>query len=489
MNYNKMLKNILFIKSKHYIMKSNLMPPYGNSDNVIPKNDLVNRIFRKYSIYSGKLKASYYNRYTNIRNYLLSLYKHINYDTVYTNVTNQSKFNTLLVKELLYRLYYDIDYDPVCEYCKINKVEFVGERMWKTYCCSECQYKNTNNKIKLTICKQYNVDPSNITKLSDIKEYENKRLEQCRKTYKERYGVSWYNNRDKMKETKLKNWGCTNWVNPQLSLQTKLERYGSFSYLGQRAKESFLRNHPEGYSYILNKSKQTCLERYGCAYTTQTDIMKEKSKQTKLERYGNAYWNNPEKVMNTVLEKYNCDSVLKNEDIKNKIKQTCLERYGVEYWNQSEYGRMVVSYFMSLPGTQAKINETKRKNHTFNTSKPEDKCYNILIEKYNKEDVLRQYKSDVYPFVCDFYIKSINTYIECNFHWTHCGHLFDSNNKDDINKLEQLNEKAKTSKFYKNAIKVWTERDVNKHNVAKKNNLNYLTFYNEKDFIDYFNET
>ena len=106
MNYNKMLKNILFIKSKHYIMKSNLIPPYGNSDNVIPKNDLVNRIFRKYSIYSGELKASYYNRYTNIRNYLLSLYKHINYDTVYKNVTNQSKFNTLLVKELLYRLYY-----------------------------------------------------------------------------------------------------------------------------------------------------------------------------------------------------------------------------------------------------------------------------------------------------------------------------------------------------------------------------------------------
>ena len=56
-----------------------------------------------------------------------------------------------------------------------------------------------------------------------------------------------------------------------------------------------------------------------------------------------------------------------------------------------------------------------------------------------------------------------------------------------MNKLEQMKEKAKTSKFYKNAIKIWTERDVNKFECAKKNNLNYLVFYNIKEFKDYFN--
>ena len=473
--YNSLLKSILFTKSKHYVMKSNLLPPYGNIDSVITKNDLVNRIFRKYSIYSGNLKASYYNRYQNIRNYLLSLYKHINYDSVYANKSNHSNFNALLVKELLYRMYYTIDYDPICRCCK-NKVSFSGERMWKTYCSKECQNKDVGNIIKIGIYKKYNSN----------EEYERRRIEQCRKTYKERYGVSWYNNRDKMKQTKLKNWGCTNWVNPNKAINTKISKYGSLSYIGLKAKQTFLANHQEGYSYILNKVKETCNRKYGCDWTTQTYIMKEKSKQTKLDRYNNPYYNNPNKVLDTVLKKYNCSYIFQSEEIKQQIRQTCLEKYGSTYWNQSEYGKEIISYIMSLPGTQAKINDTKRKNHTFNTSKPEDECYHILVQHFNKEDIIRQHKSDTYPFQCDFYIKSIDSYIECNFHWTHNNHLYNKNNIKDIISKCKWNMKSKKSKFYANALKTWTVRDVNKFNIAKKNNLNYLVFYSLNEFIKYF---
>ena len=38
-------------------------------------------------------------------------------------------------------------------------------------------------------------------------------------------------------------------------------------------------------------------------------------------------------------------------------------------------------------------------------------------------------------------------------------------------------EKAKTSQFYANAIKTWTERDVEKQRVAKENNLNCKIIY------------
>ena len=38
-------------------------------------------------------------------------------------------------------------------------------------------------------------------------------------------------------------------------------------------------------------------------------------------------------------------------------------------------------------------------------------------------------------------------------------------------------EKAKQSQFYENAIKTWTERDVEKQRVAKENNLNYKVIY------------
>ena len=41
------------------------------------------------------------------------------------------------------------------------------------------------------------------------------------------------------------------------------------------------------------------------------------------------------------------------------------------------------------------------------------------------EDIIRQYKSDLYPFACDFYIPSLDLYIECNYHWTHGNKLYE----------------------------------------------------------------
>ena len=48
---------------------------------------------------------------------------------------------------------------------------------------------------------------------------------------------------------------------------------------------------------------------------------------------------------------------------------------------------------------------------------------------------------------------------------------------NDISKLEDWQERAKTSRFYKNAIYVWTNLDVRKQKCAKENNLNYKVIY------------
>lgn len=95
--------------------------------------------------------------------------------------------------------------------------------------------------------------------------------------------------------------------------------------------------------------------------------------------------------------------------------------------------------------------------------------------KFGADDILRQYKSDVYPFNCDFYIKSHNLYIECNFSWTHGGYFFNSNNQCDIEKLKSM--QSKHSKYYDNAIMTWTVRDVAKLSIAITNSLNYLVFW------------
>ena len=78
-----------------------------------------------------------------------------------------------------------------------------------------------------------------------------------------------------------------------------------------------------------------------------------------------------------------------------------------------------------------------------------------------------------YPFQCDFYVKSQDMFIEVNGNWTHGDHPFDSNNEDDLKTLKEWEEKAKTSKYYQNAIYTWTDLDVRKQNFAKENNLNY----------------
>lgn len=56
---------------------------------------------------------------------------------------------------------------------------------------------------------------------------------------------------------------------------------------------------------------------------------------------------------------------------------------------------------------------TKRKNNSFNSSKAEIQLQKKLVEVFGKCDVVRQYfDRERYPFKCDFYIKSIDLFIE-----------------------------------------------------------------------------
>lgn len=126
---------------------------------------------------------------------------------------------------------------------------------------------------------------------------------------------------------------------------------------------------------------------------------------------------------------------------------------------------------------RSNINDVMRMNNTFNTSKAEDDYFLKLKEMYGSDNVIRWYSDERYPFACDFYIPSEDLFIEYNKTWTHGGHPFDEMNLDDIYKLETWEEKAKTSKYYQNAIYTWTNLDVRKQKIAKENKLNYKVIY------------
>lgn len=88
------------------------------------------------------------------------------------------------------------------------------------------------------------------------------------------------------------------------------------------------------------KSKATCLEKYGVEYSFQSEEMRNKSKETLLKKYGVEYIGASkeiqEKTRNTFLEKYGVDNPWKSKEVQEKIKATNLERYGAEYIGASE---------------------------------------------------------------------------------------------------------------------------------------------------------
>lgn len=156
---------------------------------------------------------------------------------------------------------------------------------------------------------------------------------------------------------------------------------------------------------------------------------------------------------------------------------SCLQNLKLKYgvYNSFQINSVKETLKSKATEIQFKRDEKKRLNHTFKSSKKEEYAYQLLCMKFGANNIIRQYKSDVYPFNCDFYIKSDNLYIECNFSWTHGGHFFNPNNAQDAEKLKLM--QSKYGKYYNNAIITWTVRDAAKHSAAITNSLNYLVFW------------
>lgn len=113
---------------------------------------------------------------------------------------------------------------------------------------------------------------------------------------------------------------------------------------------------------IKEKTKQTCLRKYGKTSTGGIEEFAEKSRKTCLERYGVPYPMMNEvvkqKSKNTNFEKYNC-YYTQTEIWKEQTRQTCLSKYGVEHHSKTEKFKTEMS--KRLKGLKRKIVETNCK--------------------------------------------------------------------------------------------------------------------------------
>ena len=343
------------------------------------------------------------------------------------------------VYEIYYRLKNNLKKRPVCIICG-KPVKYTSGHYAK-FCSKECQYSDLGKKITKEIKIKSNLEKYGVEHTSQLKEVTDKRTKSRADHVNEI--------QQHVRESLYKKYGAYDVMHIPHILQkiknTNLKKFGVEFPLQQLKKEN---------SEIYQKISQTCINKFDVDSPLKNKEVREKIKQTNIQKYG-------------------VDNPLKNKEIREKIKQTNIQKYGVdnplknkEIWKKSQDNRQISS-----------------------KSKLENNFLNYLKLKYESDDIITQYKSKEYPYYCDFYIKSINIYIEIQGHWTHNDHPFDINNLNDQQIMNIWRTKSLSDKYYKNALNTWTIKDVEKRNTAIQNNLNYLEIFGKTDlnkYIDIF---
>lgn len=212
----------------------------------------------------------------------------------------------------------------------------------------------------------------------------------------------------------------------------------------------------------------------------------------------------------TLVKEYNL------EDIPTHARHLRKETY-TEEWRQEQSMRLKgkntwskgrklsAEHCLKLKEAQAKrtsadIQKSKLKEHNTrikngsykkHMTKAEKIVQEKLLTKFSAEDIIYLYFDSLrYPFECDFYIKSLDLFIEVNIYPSHGGKMFNPNNSADIEKLNMWKQKvAVENKLqYANWIYTWTDLDIRKANYAKNNNLNYISLYNLSDLEEKIDE-
>lgn len=185
--------------------------------------------------------------------------------------------------------------------------------------------------------------------------------------------------------------------------------------------------YPMQSSEVRDASKKTCLEKYGTENpgklnfknyaikhgvdnVSQLDIIKEKIKATSLEKYGveHSFASHEviEKIKDSNFKKYGHEAYTQTEDFKLKSKATNLKNHGVEYTLQ----RADVVSSINWKNRARKRHQTMKTLGLYTSSLCEDKFYDFLCENFDEDNVSRRIIVDSHEI--DFYISSINTYVQ-----------------------------------------------------------------------------
>lgn len=359
-------------------------------------------------------------------------------------IINSTKFLNadVSLRERLYCLSINKTCYDKCAVCDNLVTNFTNGK-YSDYCSLSCSNKSpiTKNKRTSTSIEKYGVENP----------FQDENIKQ------------------KIKDTNLAKYGAEN---PSQNLLVR-------NKISATIKNTFKNNR----SFILDKRKETCTEKYGVESFSKTPDFLDKVKSTNIEKYGvnwrqeSSEWKN--NVKRYFIEKYGVENPFQDEGIKQKIKDTNLAKYGVEnpsqcktvqdkkintslkqhgvqHFSQKHFSDDTLSildnkdallqYCISTPNPHQGLGINKTTLHRYLQKydikelvvKKHTSAMEIYISNFIKElgfTVINGVRSLISPYEIDIYIPELQIAIECNGAYWHS----ELNGKDKNYHLNKTN--------------------------------------------------
>lgn len=251
---------------------------------------------------------------------------------------------------------------------------------------------------------------------------------------------------------------------------------------------------------LLQSRNQKLKQVWKSKSKTELDEFSNEMRKVSYNRESNKSEDQRDKSIKKAQETWKRKSQDELDSIKRKISETVLNTWNTKSLEDIESIRSKISQSVKTTWINhkseilEKSNKTRKENNTFNSSSDEQLFYKLLLNYFKEDDIVCQYNtlivenSNRYPFNCDFYIRSLDLFIELNRSWTHGIKPFNRKDPECRSLAMKIYKQAKLTKsdYYKIAFSVIVKSDPLKFKTARENNLNYVMIYNDEDWNYFF---
>lgn len=141
---------------------------------------------------------------------------------------------------------------------------------------------------------------------------------------------------------------------------------------------------------MINKRKETCIDRYGVDHPLKNKDVQDKLKQTNLVKYNKKSYSQTEeakeKKRKTCLKNYGVENPSQSSIIQNRKKETMQENYSVDYFSQSdEIKEKIKKTNVEKYGSEQFLSSEKIREQIRQTVLR--KQYNVIKEKF--KDIIK----------------------------------------------------------------------------------------------------